>query len=93
MMSTLRIILVELTISENLSQFWTFMESCLPENLEHVVVLGNIGSGIRLVSYEEMILRLENIGEIMYAEVKVEKDYNTLEIMGVIANSNIERAL
>jgi hypothetical protein len=53
------------------------LESCLPENLEHVVVLGNIGSGIRVVGYQEMIWKLTKYGNITYAEVKVEKEFNT----------------
>ncbi len=93
-MTTLRIILVELTSAFTLSQLWTFLDSCHPENLGYVVVLGNVSPGIRLAGYEEMVWRLERYGEIMYAEVRVEKEgYNCAEIMGVIASMWVERAV
>jgi hypothetical protein len=69
------------------------LESCSPENLEHVVILGNIGSGIRIVGYEEMISKLSKYGNITYAEVKVEKEFNTQEIIKIITLLNIERAI
>ncbi len=83
-----------MTSALTLAQLWTFLDSCHPENLAHVVVLGNVGPGIRLASYEEMVWRLERYGEIMYAEVRVEKEgYNCAEIMGVIASMEVGRAV
>jgi hypothetical protein len=69
------------------------LDSCSPENLEHVFILGNIGSGIRIIAYEEMISKLTKYGNITYAEVKVEKEFNTQEIIEIIALLNVERAI